>query len=144
MSHAVADAQVAALFVIKQDREQIVGQHALHNLGDVREKLIEIERLRRGRRNFQQEIEQFRPFAKSHRGFARSVRGVPMALGWGGSGSGSLNNLDAGAGADARRSGRGHGAQILQRADAARSLHAHLRTHCARIKRCRARWRRRC
>src|ERR1022692_568493 len=40
------------------------------------------------------------------------------------SGSGGLDNLDAGAGADARGAGRGHGLDILQRADAAGGLHA--------------------
>src|ERR1017187_6319870 len=40
------------------------------------------------------------------------------------SGGGGLDNLDAGAGADAGGAGRGHGLDILQRADAAGGLHA--------------------
>jgi hypothetical protein len=69
MAHAVADAQVAALLVVEQDGEQVVGQHAVDDLGDIGEELIEIECLGRRRRHFEQEVEQLGALAESDRGF---------------------------------------------------------------------------
>src|ERR1019366_7553661 len=45
------------------------------------------------------------------------------------SGSGGLDNLHAGAGADSRGAGRSHGLDVLQRANAARGLHADVGAH---------------
>ena len=45
-------------------REQIVGHHALDDCGDVVEQLVEIQRLRRDARHFQQEVEQLGALAK--------------------------------------------------------------------------------
>src|ERR1017187_8691460 len=47
------------------------------------------------------------------------------------SGSGSLDDLHTGAGANARGAGRGHGLKILQRANAAGGLDPHVRPHHA-------------
>src|SRR5579885_251546 len=69
MADAVADAEVAALFVIEQDGEEVVRQDALDDFGHIGQQLFEIESLGRSGRHFQQEVEQFRPFAKPNRGF---------------------------------------------------------------------------
>src|SRR2546422_6470650 len=68
-----------------------------------------------------------RKSSSSERSRKRKVdlRGVAMALGCARAG-GRLDDLHAGAGADAARSRRGHLAHIFERADSARRLHAHV------------------
>ena len=56
---------------VEQDGEQIVGQHLLHDLGDVGQQLVQVERLRGGGRHFQQEVEQLGPLLETDGGFAR-------------------------------------------------------------------------
>jgi hypothetical protein len=64
MPHAVAHAQIFALFVVEQDREQIVRHDAPHNARDCREQLVEIQSLRCDGGDFEQEVQQIAALAE--------------------------------------------------------------------------------
>ena len=116
VADGIADAQALISFVVQQDGEQIVGNHFLDDVGDVRQQLIQIERLRGDARHFEQEVEQLGALAERFNGFAGSGHG-----GRGLSRRG-LDDLDAGAGADAAGAGRHHFLQVFQRAHSARAF----------------------
>ncbi len=52
------------LLVVEQDGEQIVGDHAAHDRGDVGEQFIELERLGSDGRDFEEKIEQVAALAE--------------------------------------------------------------------------------
>ena len=71
-----------ALFVVQQNREQVVGQHPADDLGNIRQQLIEVERLRRDGRHFQQEVQQLATARENEPGLcagcvAMVVAGLP-------------------------------------------------------------------
>ena len=126
VADGVANAQIFALLVEEQNREQIVGDDAAHDAGDAGEQFIEIESLGGDGRNFQQEIEQIAALAELDGRF--SCGGRPWAHG----AAVASMIFTLGAGANARGARRHHGLQIFQRADAAGRFHAHRRAQpCA-------------
>src|SRR5947209_7484145 len=66
MPHGVADPQVLALLIEKQDREQIVRDDPADDLRDAREQLIQIQSFGGNRRNLQQKIEKIAAFAEPY------------------------------------------------------------------------------
>ena len=66
MPDGITDAQVLPLFVEQQNGEKIVRDHAPDDVRNVGEQLIQIERLRRDGRDFQQKIEQIAAFAEPY------------------------------------------------------------------------------
>src|SRR5262249_28051102 len=105
---------------VEQNGEEVVGQHAIDDLGDVGKQLVEVERERGGGGDLEEKIEQLAALSETDRGFAGSLHS---------SGSGGFDDFNAGTGADASGAGSGHGLQILQGADAAGGLHAHGRAN---------------
>src|SRR5579859_841116 len=69
MADGVANAQVLPLFAVQQDGEQFVGHHFAHNLADVGQQLVEIQRRAGGGGDFEQEVEQLAALAKTDGGF---------------------------------------------------------------------------
>ncbi len=118
VADGVANAQALIAFAVKQNREQIVGNYFLNNAGHVRQKLVEIQRLGRDARHFQQEVEQLGAFAERFAGLAWSRHAV------GGLSRRGLDDLHAGARADAGSARRHHGLQVFESAHASGSLHA--------------------
>src|SRR5438132_219893 len=64
--------------------------------------------------------------ATSRRKSSSSLLSLKRTAALRGSGSGGLDNLDAGAGADACGAGGGHSPKVVQAANAARRFHSHL------------------
>ncbi len=78
MADGVADAQPLRPLAVKQNGEQIVGNHFLDDRRDVRQKLVEIERLGGDARHFQQEVEQLGALAETDfASLARDRRQLP-------------------------------------------------------------------
>ncbi len=146
MSGPIANAQIAAFLVIKQDRKEIVRQHAAYDFGDIGEQSIEIEGLRRGGRDFQQEIEQLRTLAKTNGCFTRRLHGRIPGGATGGAQAAVASTIFTLALAPIRVAPAAVMARkIFQRAHAARSFDAHFRPdHAAHQSDIVARLRRRC
>ena len=73
MADRIADAQAVLALAVKQDGEQIVGNHVLDDGGDVRQNAVEVERLGGVRRHFEQEIEQLGALLKTNFDLLRAI-----------------------------------------------------------------------
>ena len=73
VTHGIADPQILPPLVEQQDGEQVVRQDAVNDFGNIGQQLVQVERERRSRRHFQQEVQQLGPLAETNGGFARGL-----------------------------------------------------------------------
>ena len=94
---------------------------------DVGQQLVQVERLRGGRRHLQQEIEQLGALLETDGGFAGGLHGLLYGVRMARQAAAASTILTLALAPMRDGAGGGHGPKIGQRANAARRFHAHVR-----------------